>query len=528
MVVAERTALFTMLQASQGVHCFQAGSGMKGTSGNANRGYAPPPYSPRYTTSSSSYPPGPPGSAGFDGLQRPSGAPPPGFAVSSSTATERGYPPTMSPGSTAGQYPPSQPGGYPPPQPGGYPPPQPGGYPPPQSGGYPPPQPGGYPPPQPGGYPPRNSSVTMLMPGAPPLSPLNEAPSFPELPTQARSFPTPSSSSTSIGDPTDKYPSPSALFPVSARPRYETPTAAVYPASDYSSSSRAASGYYSLGYASPATGAQYASASSGTTSGGTKDLMGDAKSTVRSNFEDVIMGLLYPLHEYLARQLRKAIVGLGTDEECLIEILCTHSNEDIRLIKDYYRRIFKKELETDVIGDTSGDFRRLLVSMCNAQREEDTPLDHDRARNDAALLYRAGVLRWGTDVSAFNRIIASQSYEQLRLVFREYNALANHTVMEAIKSEMSGDLRRGFLAIVKCVYSPPFYFAEKLYYSMKGLGTNNKVLKRVILSRCERDLELIKEEYFDKYKVTLASAIQAAALQLRADDPTLRQYDGSI
>lgn len=240
-----------------------------------------------------------------------------------------------------------------------------------------------------------------------------------------------------------------------------------------------------------------------------RDLMGDAKSTVRSNIEDVIMGLLCPLHEYLARQLRKAIVGLGTDEECLIEILCTHSNEDIRLIKDYYRRIFKKELETDVIGDTSGDFRRLLVSMCNAQREEDTPLDHVRARNDATLLYRAGVLRWGTDVSAFNRIIANQSYEQLRLVFREYNALANHTVMEAIKSEMSGDLRRGFLAIVKCVYSPPFYFAEKLYYSMKGLGTNNKVLKRVILSRCERDLELIKEEYFDKYKVTLASAIQS-------------------
>ncbi|XP_077507628.1 annexin-B12-like [Amblyomma americanum] len=240
-----------------------------------------------------------------------------------------------------------------------------------------------------------------------------------------------------------------------------------------------------------------------------RDLVEDAKSAFRGDLEDIIEGLLYPLHEYLARELRKAIAGLGTDEECLVEILCTQSNQDIRLIKDHYQRIFKKDLEKDVIGDTSGAFRRLLVSMCNAQRDENTPLDPVRARNDAAELHKAGVQRWGTDVSAFNRIIATQSYEQLRLVFREYNAVANHTVMEAIKSEMSGDLKNGFLAIVKCVYSPPFYFAETLYHAMKGIGTNDRVLKRVVVSRCEKDLELIKQEYLDKYNVSLASAIQS-------------------
>ncbi|XP_075548102.1 annexin B9-like [Dermacentor variabilis] len=287
--------------------------------------------------------------------------------------------------------------------------------------------------------------------------------------------------------------------------------------------------------------------------------MGDVKSTVRSNFDDIIIGLLYPLHEYLARELRKAIAGLGTDEECLIEILCTHSNEDIRLIKDHYHRIFNKELEKDIIGDTSGDFRRLLVSMCNQ-------------------LYRAGVLRWGTDVSAFNRIIANQSYEQLRLVFREYNALANHTVMEAIKSEMSGDLRRGFLAIgasaalcahrslsrvrsmkfvvmaaIEACYESrrsgrfPDNFDHMVFFNVclnltrkenmmnalnarsvpfyqpQGLGTNDKVLKRVILSRCERDLELIKEEFLDKYKMTLASAIQVRSLDSCAQESLHRE-----
>lgn len=239
-----------------------------------------------------------------------------------------------------------------------------------------------------------------------------------------------------------------------------------------------------------------------------RDLVEDVKSALHGCLEDIIEGLLYPLHEYLARELRRAIADKGIDDECLIEILCTHSNEDIMLVKDHYQRIFKKDLEKDIIGDTSGDFQRLLVSMCNAQREEDTAPDVERARNDAALLQKAGVLHWGTDVSAFNRIIATQSYEQLRLVFREYNALTNHTVLEAIKNEMSGDMKNSFLAIVKCVYSPPFYFAEALHTAIRGFGTDDSVLKRVVLSRCEKDLELIKEEYEDNYKISLASAIQ--------------------
>lgn len=239
-----------------------------------------------------------------------------------------------------------------------------------------------------------------------------------------------------------------------------------------------------------------------------RDLVADLKHALRGNFKGVIVGLLYPLHEYLARELRKAIAGLGTDEQCLIEILCTHSNSDINLIKAHYQQLFKKDLEKDIIGDTSGDFRRLLVSMCNAHREEGVPLDEERARRDAQKLLEAGVLRWGTDVSIFNCIIAGQSYEQLRLVFREYNALANHTIMEAVTREMSGDIKRGFLAIIKCVYNTAFYFAEELYNAVKGVGTNNKVLKRVLVSRCEIDLEVIKQEYFSKYNIPLATAIQ--------------------
>lgn len=240
-----------------------------------------------------------------------------------------------------------------------------------------------------------------------------------------------------------------------------------------------------------------------------RDLITDIKSELRGRFEDVMVGLLYPMHEYLARELRRAIVGLGTDEDCLIEILCTRSNEDIRLIKQYYRNCFGKDLEHDIRGDTSGHFKRLLVSMCNGQREEGFALDPARARNDAQRLQQAGVLRWGTDESVFIQIFASQSYEQLRLVSHEYNILANHTIVEAIRHEMSGDLQKALLAIVACVYNIPFYFAEKLYKSMKGFGTSDKALIRIIVSRCEVDLVQIKEEYVKNFKLQLEASIQS-------------------
>jgi len=41
------------------------------------------------------------------------------------------------------------------------------------------------------------------------------------------------------------------------------------------------------------------------------------------------------------------------------------------------------------------------------------------------------------------------------------------------------------LYIARCVHSRPMYFAEKLYKSMKGAGTDDTTLIRIIVSRSE-------------------------------------------
>jgi len=73
---------------------------------------------------------------------------------------------------------------------------------------------------------------------------------------------------------------------------------------------------------------------------------------------------------------------------------------------------------------------------------------------------------------------------------------------------MSGDVESAMLTIVQCVRDKPSYFAQRLYKSMKGAGTDERTLTRVIVSRCEVDLVQIKQKFKEEYGKTLGSFIK--------------------
>ena len=109
--------------------------------------------------------------------------------------------------------------------------------------------------------------------------------------------------------------------------------------------------------------------------------------------------------------------------------------------------VYSNELEEDVAGDTSGHFKRLLIGLLQANRDESKEFDRNKAKQDAQAIYEAGEKKWGTDESRFNVLLVSRSYAQLRATFQEYAKLANKDIEDSLKSEMSGDLLQGMLAI---------------------------------------------------------------------------------
>ncbi|KAL5017925.1 hypothetical protein ScPMuIL_003647 [Solemya velum] len=239
-----------------------------------------------------------------------------------------------------------------------------------------------------------------------------------------------------------------------------------------------------------------------------KDLVQDLKSELGGRFEDCVVALMMRKDEYDASELKRAMRGMGTDEDALIEILCTRSNAEIHTINAVYKTMFRSSLEKDIISDTSGHFKRLMVSMATGGRMENQPLDLNKAQQDAQRLYQAGEKRWGTDESEFNAILASQSFEQLRAVFDAYQQMSKRQIEQSICGEMSGNLELGMLAIIKVVKNKHAYFAEKLYKSMKGMGTDDRTLIRIVVTRCEVDMKNIKQEFQKLYGKTLEAFIR--------------------
>lgn len=153
-------------------------------------------------------------------------------------------------------------------------------------------------------------------------------------------------------------------------------------------------------------------------------------------------------------------------------------------------------------------FRRLLISLCNASRDESGQTDIDAAKADATELLRAGELRFGTDESTFNRILCQRNYEQLKLICKEYHAITGHSLEEAIKNEFSGDVEDGLMAIIRCVNSKAEFFAKQLHKSMAGLGTTDKQLIRIVVTRCEIDMVEIKAAFERMFGKSLKSFIK--------------------
>lgn len=238
-----------------------------------------------------------------------------------------------------------------------------------------------------------------------------------------------------------------------------------------------------------------------------KDLVRDLKSELTGHFEELVLAMLKSPAQFDASECKEAISGAGTDEACLIEILSSRSNAEIQEINRIYKAEYGKSLEDAISNDTSGHFRRLLVSLCQGNRDERETVDISMAKQDAQKLYSAGENKVGTDESQFNAILCARSKPYLRQVFQEYQQMCGRDIEKSICREMSGDLESGMVAVVKCIKNTPAYFAERLHKAMQGAGTKDRTLIRIMVSRSELDMLDIRQEYLRLFGKSLYTHI---------------------
>ena len=231
-----------------------------------------------------------------------------------------------------------------------------------------------------------------------------------------------------------------------------------------------------------------------------KDLIQRLKDDTSGNFKDVVAGMFMTPSEYDATCLYKAMKGLGTNEGVLIEIIGTRTPQQLMIIKNTFRQIYNDDLEKWVKGDTSGNFRKMLIALLQCNRSMNLTPNPTECQAEAQALYNAGEGRLGTDESTFIRIFANRSAAELLMINDLYSRIRPKGLMHAIDKEFSGDIKKLLQTVLKGLMNAPAYFAQRIRDSVKGLGTNDSRLVRVIVSRSEIDLGLIKQEYFKNFQ----------------------------
>jgi hypothetical protein len=239
-----------------------------------------------------------------------------------------------------------------------------------------------------------------------------------------------------------------------------------------------------------------------------RDLIKDLIDELKGNFEMFIVALMLTPEDYDASELHHAIGRIMTDKHVLIEILCTRTNAEIRKIRASYLRIFGVELEEAIAKGTSGAVKNLLIALIQAARDESWRVSNESSIETVRSICIEGEKNWGNPDSKFITMITTNNYAQLQQIFREYHTYTAHTIEESVGQAFSGDMLEAVTTIIRAVKNLPAYFAELLHKAMSGLGTSDRELIRIIVSRSEKDLHQIKQQFELLYKRPLQHWIE--------------------
>jgi len=232
-----------------------------------------------------------------------------------------------------------------------------------------------------------------------------------------------------------------------------------------------------------------------------RDLIKDIKSETNGNYENILLALIYEPAEYDAMLIRKAVKGMGTNEGLLSEVLATRSHTEIIAMASAYETLYDgRNMIDDIQNDTSGNFEKVCCEIMKKKKKVGSDVDSDIEK-----LYKAGEKKFGTDEGVFIRILAGHSRTYVEKLYWAYAEKYGKALTRVIEKEFSGKLEKILLALCTPV---EIQMAKKLKNAMKGLGTDDDNLIRLIATMKERYLRKIAKRFLQDNEKALWKWVQ--------------------
>jgi len=241
-----------------------------------------------------------------------------------------------------------------------------------------------------------------------------------------------------------------------------------------------------------------------------RNLLKDLKSELGGSYETLVMSCYETMGEFDAKLVKQACDGVGFNSDLLIEVVCTRTNEQIAAMKSAWSTSLRqsKSLVERVRGETkkmmSGNhFQSLMLTILEGKRPANSKPDQQLLQQDAEILNRfMRQEKKSESKSKFVEIYTSRSWAHIGALSGAFQDVSKkYTLETAIKKTFGegSDTSKALRVITKFTATPYDFWAVKLRESMKGLGTEDNNLIRLVVSRSEIDMHNVKLRFGQSY-----------------------------
>ncbi|XP_050378038.1 annexin Gh1-like [Argentina anserina] len=238
-----------------------------------------------------------------------------------------------------------------------------------------------------------------------------------------------------------------------------------------------------------------------------EDLLKELDKELSNDFERIVMLWTLDPAERDAFLANEATKKWTSSNQVLAEIACSRSSHCLLLARQEYHSRYKKSLEEDVAHHTTGDFNKLLVPLVSSYRYEGDEVNMTLAKSEAKLLHER-ISNKEYNHEEIIRILATRSKAQINATLNHYKNEFGNDINKDLKADPKDEYLAILRSTIKCLVRPEKYFEKSLRLAINRLGTDEGVLTRVVATRAEVDLKIIKEEYHKRNSVTLDQAIK--------------------
>ncbi|PSS24413.1 Annexin like [Actinidia chinensis var. chinensis] len=218
--------------------------------------------------------------------------------------------------------------------------------------------------------------------------------------------------------------------------------------------------------------------------------------------------VLWTMHpwERDARLIHDAMSDGPKSYNVLVEIGCTRSSDELLGARRAYHSLYDCSIEEDVASLVIGVEKKLFIALVSSYRYEGPKVHEDTAKSEAKTLYNAvknAGKKHPMEDEDVVRILSIRSKPHLKSVFKHYKEISGDDMDEDVKAY------KNLKHTVECLSTPHTYFIKVLEEAINP-DADEKVkegLTRVIVTRADIDMKVIKDEYHTKNGATLIDKI---------------------